>query len=228
MMRPEGLVFRMVSAESQPAASGATATVLTEAQTATTPDRVLLSAISWESLERLDEVLGDRARLIYLDGQLEIMVPLSEEHEESKNTLGQILEVYLRWKRIRFYGRGSTTLGLKQLGARKEPDESYCLGEHKSVPDLAIEVTVTSGGIEVLEIYKRVRVREVWFWEDGEISVYALSEMGSGTEDGAGYERVERSGLLPELDLGLVSRCTRMGDQYDAVNEFLRSLGIAL
>ena len=188
------------------------------------PNRVLLTQISWDSLERLDEELGDRARLVYLDGALEIKVPLpeedSEEHEEPKNTLGRILEIYLHWKKIRFYGRGSTTLGMRELGARKEPDESYCLYERKKTPDLAIEVTVTSGGIEVLEIYRRQGVQEVWFWEDGQIAVYGLGE--------AGYERLEQSGLLPELDLELVSRCTRMGDQYDAVNEFLSRLRIRL
>lgn len=184
------------------------------------PNCVLLTQISWDSLERLDEEFGDRARLVYLDGELEIMVPLSEEHEEPKNTLGRILEIYLHWKKIRFYGRGSTTLGMRELGARKEPDESYCLYERKATPDLAIEVTVTSGGIEVLEIYRRQGVQEVWFWEDGQIAVYGLGE--------AGYEQLSQSGLLPELDLDLVSRCTRMGDQYDAVNEFLSSLKIML
>lgn len=72
--------------------------------------------------------------------------------------------------------RGSATVGLKQLGARKEPDESYCVGEQSKVPNLAIEITVTSGALDVLEIYQRVGVREVWFWEDGVIVVYLLSE----------------------------------------------------
>ncbi|MEG3844958.1 Uma2 family endonuclease [Microcoleus sp. herbarium14] len=176
-----------------------------------------LSNVTWETVEKLDADLADTgARLTYLDGCLEIMTPFSEEHEESRNTLDQLLEIYMRTKDIRFYGRGSTTIGMKELGARKEPDESYCLGTRKSVPDLAIEVTVTSGGIDPLEIYRRVGVREVWFWEDGVISVYCLRSTG--------YELVSKSELLPELDLRSIEFHSRMTDQYDAVNAFMRSM----
>jgi Uma2 family endonuclease len=175
---------------------------------------IVLQNISWEALERLDvEFEHTGARLIFLDGMLEIMAPLSELHEEPKNTLGQILEAYMRLKGTRFYGRGSTTIGLKELGARKEPDESYCLGERKKIPDLALEIIVTSGGIDVLEIYRRIGVQEVWFWEDGMISIYCLRETG--------YELVTQSELLPELDIRLLEFCSRMADQYDAVTTFI-------
>ncbi|MCC3508926.1 MAG: Uma2 family endonuclease [Microcoleus sp. PH2017_17_BER_D_A] len=176
-----------------------------------------LSNVTWETLEKLDADLADiGARLTYLDGCLEIIGSFSEEHEESRNTLDQLLEMYMRTKDIRFYGRGSTTIGMKELGARKEPDESYCLGTRKSVPDLAIEITVTSGGIDTLEIYRRVGVQEVWFWEDGVISVYCLRSTG--------YELVSKSELLPELDLRSIEFYSRMADQYDAVNAFVRSM----
>jgi Uma2 family endonuclease len=176
-----------------------------------------LSNVTWETLEKLDADLAETgARLTYLDGCLEIMAPLSDAHEEPKKTLGQVLEMYMRTKDIRFYARGSTTIGMKELGARKEPDESYCLGTRKSVPDLAIEVTVTSGGIDTLEIYRRIGVREVWFWEDGVISVYCLRSTG--------YELVSKSEVLPELDLRSIEFYSRMADQYDAVNAFMRSM----
>ncbi|NJR22942.1 MAG: Uma2 family endonuclease [Richelia sp. CSU_2_1] len=179
--------------------------------------RAFLSNVTWETLEKLDaDLAGTGARLTYLDGYLEIMAPLSDAHEEPKNTLGQLLELYMRTKKIRFYGRGSTTIGMKALGGRKEPDESYCLETRKSIPDLAIEITVTSGGIDVLEIYRRVGVREVWFWEDGVISVYCLRPTG--------YELVSKSELLPELDLRSIEFHSRMADQYDAVNDFMDSL----
>jgi Uma2 family endonuclease len=179
--------------------------------------KAFLSNVTWETLEKLDADLeGTGARLTYLDGCLEIMAPLSDAHEEPKNTLGQLLESYMRTKNIRFYGRGSTTIGMKALGARKEPDESYCLETRKQIPDLAIEVTVTSGGIDVLEIYLRVGVREVWFWEDGVISVYCLRQTG--------YELVSKSELLPELDLRSIEFHSRMADQFDAVNDFIDSI----
>jgi Uma2 family endonuclease len=174
---------------------------------------VLLDNVSWEQLEQLDANLaGTGARLIYLDGILEIMSPLSDEHEDSKSTLSLLLEAYMRAKKIRFYKRGSATLGKKENNTRREPDESYNLGTKKPVPDLVLEITVTSGGINKLEIYKRLGVAEVWFWEDGLLSVYAL-ESGE-------YKQVNQSTLLPDLDLELLAKYSRMSDQFDAVNEY--------
>jgi Uma2 family endonuclease len=180
-------------------------------------DGVVLYNVTWDTLEKLDADLeGTGARLTYLDGFLEIMAPLSDAHEEPRNTLGRLLEMYMHLKSIRFYGRGSTTIGMKELGARKEPDESYCLGDRRKIPDLALEITVTSGGVDVLEIYRRIGVREVWFWEDGVISVYCLRSTA--------YELVQQSELLPELDLRSLEFHTRMADQYDAVNAFMQTL----
>jgi len=189
--------------------------VVAISQTGLSTGEVLLSNVTWETLEQLDVDLADTgARLTYLDGCVEIMAPLSDAHEEPKKTLCQLLEIYMRQKNIRFYARGSTTIGIKELAARKEPDESYCLGERKSVPDLAVEIVVTSGGINILEIYRRIRVQEVWFWEDGVISVYCLRLNG--------YELVNKSELLPELDLRSLEFYSRMADQYDAVNAFIQ------
>jgi Uma2 family endonuclease len=207
----------MVSTASRSSQSTAIASTFSHLAIAPDSGSVVLSNVSWDVLEQLDKALAETgARFIYLDGSLEIMAPPSEAHEEPKNTLGQLLEAYMRIKGIRFYGRGSTTLGLKALGARKEPDESYCMGERKPIPDLALEITVTSGGINVLEIYRRVGVPEVWFWEDGVISIYCLRDDG--------YELVNRSELLPELDMRSIEFHTRMADQFDAVNQFIKSL----
>ena len=90
------------------------------------------------------------------------------------------------------------------------------MGTRKPVPDLAIEVIVTSGGIDTLEIYRRVGVSEVWFWQDGVISVYCLRSTG--------YDLITKSELLPELDLRSLEFYSRMADQYDAVNGFMQLL----
>lgn len=191
--------------------------VVTISQAKKNPVGVLLSNLTWETLEKLDADFAETgARLTYLDGYLEIMTPLSDAHEEPKKTLCQLLEIYMRVKNIRFYARGSTTIGRKELGARKEPDESYCLSTRKPFPDLAIEVIVNSGGIDTLEIYRRVGVSEVWFWQDGVISVYCLHSTG--------YDLVSKSELLPELDLRSLEFYSRMADQYDAVNAFMQLL----
>lgn len=105
----------------------------------TTPQTsyVLLYNVSWDQLEKLDVNLeGTSARLTYLDGILEIMSPLSDDHEDAKTTFAMLLEVYMRIKNIRFYGRGSATLGKREDGTRREPDESYNLETKKLIPDL--------------------------------------------------------------------------------------------
>ena len=175
-----------------------------------------LKGVSWsqfESLEAAFESVGG-IKFAYLYGILEIMT-FSPEHEERKGTIRALLEAYLREKSIRFYVKGSPNLGSKELGARKEPDESYNLQTKKAIPDLAIAVIFTSGGIDKLQLYKRLGIPEVWFWEDGVLSIYYLRE---------DYEQVDRSELLPELDIALLVRYVTYFDQYDAVTEFIKAL----
>lgn len=188
----------------------------TAVKNSVTDSCLILRGVSWsqfESLEAAFESVGG-IKFAYLDGILEIMT-VSPEHEESKSTIGLLLEAYLREKGIRFYVKGGPTLGSKELGARKEPDESYNLQSKKAIPDLAIEVVFTSGGIDKLQLYKRLGIPEVWFWEDGVLSIYYLREE---------YEKVDRSELLPELDIALLVRYVTYFDQYDAVTEFIKAL----
>jgi Uma2 family endonuclease len=100
-------------------------------------------------------------KLVYLGGDLEISMSPSQTHEEAKSTIGLLLEAYLRVKQIRFYATGSITLGKKDTIGRKEPDESYTLYSKKDIPDLVVEVVITSGNINILEIYRRIGIPEV-------------------------------------------------------------------
>jgi Uma2 family endonuclease len=122
----------------------------------------------------------------------------------------------MRLRGIRFYGLGSKTLGLRELSVRKEPDESYCIGKRQPIPNLAIEIIVTSGDIDVLEIYRRIGVTEVWFWKDEVLSIYYLQPDG--------YILVNKSILLPDLDIRSLEFHLRMTDQFDAVNAFIKTL----
>lgn len=172
--------------------------------------------ISWSKLEAIEAAFENVAgvRFTYLDGILEIMT-VSPEHEETKSTIGLLLEAYMRQKGIRFFVKGGPTLGSEEQNAKKEPDESYNLETKKAIPDLVIEVIFTSGGINKLELYQRIGVPEVWFWEDGLLKLYRLRDR---------YEQIERSELLPDLDIALLSRYTLYADQYDAVTEFTKAI----
>jgi Uma2 family endonuclease len=175
--------------------------------------------VSWQQFEAIDHAFDSipGVKFRYLDSSLEIM-PIGEDHEDFKTILRMLLEAYLRVKRIRFYGRGGPSLGDETIGARSEPDESYNLETRKPYPDLVLEVVITSGGVDKLEGYRRMGVAEVWFWEDGVLSLYALSE------DGMHYQQVENSQLLPGFPIHLFCRYATYHDQFDAVDEFLREL----
>lgn len=179
-------------------------------------ESLVLSGITWQQFKSLELSFAPIAgvRLVYLDGVLQIVI-LGDEHEYYKRTISLLLEAYLRSQGIRFYSQGSATLGDEGRGVQKEPDESYSFGSRKAIPDLAIEIIMSSGGIDALEIYGRLGIQEVWFWEDGLLTVYSWQ---------GEYRRVERSGLLPDLDLDLLMKYIAYYDQYDAVNDFLGDL----
>ena len=190
------------------------------------PNPTTLHNVTWEQLEQLDTILEHTgSRLTYIDGIVEIMAPPSEAHETPRATVSGLLGAFLREHEIRYYSRGSETQGKKKDGARVEPDECYNIGSKKTIPDLAIEiysrsaieVTVTSGGINKLAIYARLQIPEVWFWEDGTIEVYCLRENEL-------YEKVLQSELIPDIDIELVAEHSRMNDQYDAIKSFTEKI----
>jgi Uma2 family endonuclease len=193
-------------------------------------ERFISSGVSWESYELLLAKLEDNShyRVAYLDGILEIVSP-SIRHEKIKTNLGMLLERFFYSKRIRFIPMGSSTFRNKAKKAGAEPDECYCIGEEKKVPDLAIEVVVTSGNISKLEIYRRLGVTKVWFWERNQFKLYHLRDNSQGQQaivypDTFGYEQITTSEILPELDISLLEQCLSISDSIQAVDEFEKGL----
>jgi Uma2 family endonuclease len=178
-----------------------------------------IQGVSWLQLESIEVAFSDieGVRFVYLDGVLEIMT-LSSEHEDFKSTLGLLLEAYMRHSGIRFYKRGSATLGNKELGGRKEPDESYNFDVKKALPDLVVEVVLTSGNINILDLYLRLGIPEVWYWEDGLLSVYCL------VKEKQIYENFKASQFFPDLSLNTLAKYITYYDQYEAIAEFIKEL----
>lgn len=177
---------------------------------------VTLYDISWEQFKGIEAQLkGNRnVRLSYLSGLLEIMSPVGEEHENVKSTLGLLLEAYMRNQGIRFYRRGGYTLEAPGY-ASGTPDESYSVGTREKVPDIVIEIIVTSGTIERKDLYKPKRIPEVWFWKSNQIRIFRLNAAGE-------YSEISRSGFFPDLDPALLLPYIGYPDQYDAVEEFVQ------
>ncbi len=179
--------------------------------------RILLEGISWARFQQLSACFQDTraVRLTYVDGRLEIVSPVGSEHEHRKRSISYLLEAYMEHTGIRFYGRGGFTLKQPERAAG-EPDESYCIGKDKPIPDLVIEVVVASDALSKLPLYQALAIPEVWIWRKDDLHVHCL--------EGEGYRQSTNSCLLPELDIGLLAAHARMPDQYDAVQAFRRAI----
>lgn len=185
------------------------------------PDRIIvLRGATWADYQRLMEIRGDAAvpRIAYCDGELELMSP-SRSHEAIKSMLGCLVEAWCLEKGVEITPYGAWTHESKGQESGAEPDECYVLGDNEAPErcDLAIEVVWTSGGIQKLEVYRRLQVREVWIWNENAISRYELR--------GAQYEAISQSGLLPDLDLGQLLEFVEVRPMTRAVREYRRVLG---
>jgi len=181
--------------------------------------RIVFSGISWERYLAFDRKLGqDRPgpRLYYFDGQLEIM-STSDEHERLKTWFGDFLADFFLESGIEIWARGQATIrqALKEAGA--EPDESWCIRKEKKYPDLVLEIALSSGGIEKLDIYKRFKVPEVWFWRRNRLEIFAVDYCGN-------YQPVQTSRLLPKLNVALLERCLVMRSWQQARKTFRAAL----
>jgi Uma2 family endonuclease len=189
-------------------------------------EKFITSGVSWESYEALLAKLEGNShyRVTYLDGVLEIVSP-SIRHEKVKSNTGMLLERFFYSKRIRCVPMGSSTFKNKAKKAGAEPDECYCIGEEKSIPDLVIEVNLTSGNVDKLEMYRRLGVTEVWMWKTNGFSLYHLrEETPSRFIDTYGYERITKSELLPDLDISLLEQCALITDLVQCIDEFEQGL----
>src|SRR3954467_1624302 len=110
--------------------------------------RTVFGGVGWTGYQEFQAALGhDRPgpRLYYLDGDLEVM-STSEEHERIKKWIGGCVDDFLIHNGILNMPRGHATVHLaERTGA--EPDESWCLGGEKPLPDLVLEIALTSGGL---------------------------------------------------------------------------------
>jgi Uma2 family endonuclease len=109
---------------------------------------------------------------------------------------------------------GAWTLKSAPKASGVEPDECYIIGndQGKPVPDLAIEVVWTGGGVDKLEIYRRLGVGEVWVWKGDRIEIHISR--------GARSERAARSHLLPDLDVELLASFLDRPTALQAVKAF--------
>lgn len=174
-------------------------------------ERLIIGGIGWEGYLALDAALAsDRSgpRLYFHDGDVEL-VSTSDEHERIKKWIADCLADFLFEKRIQNVPRGQATMRLvHESGA--EPDESWCLGEAKTYPDIVLEIALTSGGLPKLEIYRRFAIPEVWIWRRGRLEIHLLRD------DRSVYDEARASHLLPGLPILGLERAVATPDWIEA------------
>lgn len=175
-------------------------------KTRSTPftDQRIRLRVDWNTYKALLAARGDAPspRVAYFNGVMELMAP-ARTHETIAGLIGRLLEVWSEENDVLIERTKSWTLEDESDEAGAEPDESWVLGERPDAarPDLALEVVHKHGGLDKLNIYARLGVREVWFWVDGKLSVHVLR--------GRRYAQATRSHLFKTLDVELLARFAR-------------------
>jgi Uma2 family endonuclease len=191
-------------------------TIATDRPSQITTDQLIILKGDWAQFKLIKQGCENNAnvRLSYFDGTIEILMP-GRPHEVFSHAIGVLLTLYLAYQGIAFLAVGSADQ-INEGQAAAQPDQSYCLGTIKPIPDLSIEIVFSSGGINKLARYQNLGVREVWFWQDGTLKLYHLRSHG--------YEQIDRSKLpgLEALDLAVLKRHILMGetDTGEAVRAF--------
>jgi Uma2 family endonuclease len=178
---------------------------------------ILIDGLTWREFKVVEQLIErPGVRLSFLDGVLEIRKMPGKKHETIKKRIAALLEIYLEFLGLDFTPTGSMTLESESGRVKREADESYELSPDRERPDLAIEVVVTSGGIDKLEVYKRLKITEVWFWEKGQLSLYALGDER--------HKNTLQSQLLPHLEVALLMRCINLPNHAQALGEFRQGI----
>lgn len=172
----------------------------------------MLQNVPWSVYVMLrDSLDSPGVRMTYLEGALELM-RTSREHEVDKKQIARLLELFCLERDIPLFGYGSTTFRKEEQERGLEPDECYARGGDRTIPEIAIEVIVTHGLIDKLDVYRRLDIREVWLFQSGAFKVLTLR--------GERYEEIAASEVIPEVDLAQIARYAQMTDQHAALRAF--------
>ncbi len=185
--------------------------------------RSVLRGISYQVYVAIREPEdNNHVRMEYRDGVLKIMSP-GYVHDGFAERSGVLIRAVCAVFEIPLRGARTTTLRRlgpgPERGVGKEPDASFYFANQRRIagnteinlevdppPDLAIEVESSHRSRDMMEIYARLKVPEVWRFHvrSGKLQFDALQPYGS-------YLPVERSlnlpMLTPDLVLELLARC---------------------
>jgi len=157
---------------------------------------VELHDIGWKGYSALLRLKGDRSRprMIYLDGTAWLMAP-SFLHERLEERLDHFVMELVVGLDIPCVPAGSTTLRRRRKRGGVEGDKTYYLANEARVrgkkkiqlkidppPDLAIEAVYSHDADATVEVYRRIKVPEVWVCDETELVILVLQSNGRYAE----------------------------------------------
>jgi Uma2 family endonuclease len=157
-------------------------------QAVDTDQLVVLRGVSWADYRRMLKMRGDCSllRMVYLDEDLYLMSP-AYPHERIKHRLGYLFERIVTALQLPGKPMLQTTFRRRSKRGGVEEDQAYYLAKEPKVrqkdklnlkvdppPDLAIAAVWTHDAAAALEVYRRLRVPEVWFCDGSELQILSL------------------------------------------------------
>jgi Uma2 family endonuclease len=196
--------------------------------------RVVLHNIGWDTYERLlaDHENNSAPRFTYDRGELEIMSP-SPEHEKVNRRIAQLVLAVAEELDIEAEDLGSTTFRREDLERGFEPDSCFYIQNEELVrgkdridpavdplPDLVIDIDITSPSFSKLPIYAQMGVPEVWRYDGERMTILTL--------EASDYAEITDSIALPPItsrvltDFVEKSKTTRRTVLLKRVREWVR------
>lgn len=171
--------------------------------------RIVLPDVGWEVYDLLSDSLRDGSpiRMTYDGKDLEIMTT-SGYHDYFRYVLGVFVHEVAMAFAIPMMGAGQTTWKRPELTRGLEADESFYFRPDKIEidravikrrskdiadypnPDMAIEVDISPPEVDREDIYKKLKVAEIWYFDGEDVTIEQLGEDGN-------YTVAEQSRFLP-------------------------------
>ena len=169
------------------------ATAIIESTRETEGDQcVFLRDIDWKGYLTLPRLRGERStpRMVDLDGTVWLMSP-TFPRERLKKRIGQFVTEVVVGLQIPYIPAGSTTFRHRAKKGGVEGDETYYLANEARIrgnekislktdplPDRSIEVVYSHAAEAATEVYRRIRVPELWICIESDLVILILQPNG--------------------------------------------------
>jgi len=167
-------------------------------------DQILtITGASWTDYQNFESPEYSGYRVAYFRGEITIVSP-GRNHERIAAVINRLVIAYCEKHNIRDFPLGQTRLNVWGQAGR-EPDLAYAFNIDKDLPDLAIEVIISSGDVETLKAsYQNIGIAKLWIWHNNQITFYALeSDKYTVVEFSPLFNRLESTSFVKYINRGI-------------------------